>query len=820
MKPTPYGRFRDDGREFIVTNPLLDRPWMNVLTNGAWCNVISHLGGGYDFVGNPTVSRITRWHIDGTPRDTVGKFLYLRDDADGAAWCANGYPPTRPLDAWRCHVGFGYNRIVSRHRGIEADQLFFTPMPAEGAAPDEALVWKVRLTNRSRRARQISAFGYVEIALGNWFEDTSWREFYLLFNRQEFKDGVLYTRSTQWIKYIGGWQACNSEGNNIPFDKAVFLAASAPVAGWEGDRYEFIGAYRDLAAPAAVERGALRNAVAQGRDACAALHHRFALAPGESVEWVWLLGAVPREASDASALTSRYLSVAHADAAFENLNAYWRRVLEYPRVETPDEDLNTLVNYWFKYQGAVLAWWNRNVGYCYFGIYNYGVRDACQDAVSRLPQDAASVRDLILKKIFIWQFEGGDWAHGGNFVSQTGTRTFHSDDPLNPCFIVARYLRETADFSILDERTPFVRPEGGFTERTATIYEHCISSLDFFWTQFSARGLPLILKADWNDALDQMGNRRQGESVMNAGWAVICIEDFYRAMEAKGDTTRLADYRARVAALKEAVNRLCWDGEWYWRASHDDGWITGRRDEVEGGRLYANPNSFAIVAGIANAERTASIVRAFERKLDTPWGSYCFHPPFPEPDARVGIISRFQPGTKENGSLQGHNSRWRIWAECAAGRGDKAYEILKTMLPTTRHESDPELYRIEPYVACQFIYAAESGRPGEGSHSWATGTACWTLLNVWEHLFGVVPDLDGLHVNPCLPSAWTRARMTRPFRGALYEIEIEKPAGLCRGHVEIELDGRLLEGNIIPPPATPGERHRARVRIRAEGGAA
>lgn len=815
MQPTSYGHFSADGLEFIITEPLLDRPWMNVLTNGQWCSVISHLGGGYDFVGNPTVSRITRWHIDGVPRDTVGRFLYLRDEASGDYWCANGYPPTRRLDAWRCHVGFGYNRLVSRCRGIEADQLFFAPPPESGAAPDETLIWRVRLTNRSRRRRTVSAFGYVEIALGNWFEDTSWREFYLLFNRQQFQDGVLYTRSTQWIKYIGGWQACNSEGNNIPFDRAAFFASSAPVVGWEGDRYEFIGSYRDLAAPIAVERGALRNEVSQGRDACAALQHRFELGPGESVEWVWMLGTIPREAANASALTERYLSVEKADAAFARLGEYWRRVLEYPRVETPDEDLNLLVNYWFKYQGAVLAWWNRNVGYCYFGIYNYGVRDACQDAVSRLPQDAESVRELIVKKIFIWQFEGGDWAHGGNFVSQTGTRTFHSDDPLNPCFIVARYLRETGDFSLLDERTPFLKPEGGFTEHLATIYEHCIRSLDFFWTQFSARGLPLILKADWNDALDQMGNRRLGESVMNAGWAVICIEDFYRAMEAKGDAGKLTEYRARIAALKEAVNRWCWDGEWYWRASHDDGWITGRRDEVEGGRLYANPNSFAIVAGIADEARTASIVRAFERKLDTPWGSYCFHPPFSEPNARVGIISRFQPGTKENGSLQGHNSRWRIWAECVAGRGDKAYEILRRMLPTTRHAADPALYRIEPFVACQFIYAPESGRPGEGSHSWATGTACWTLLNVWEHLLGIVPDLDGLHVQPCLPSEWTRARMTRPFRGAIYQIEIEKPAGICRGRVELELDGQPIAGNVIPPPKTAGERHLVRVRIRA-----
>jgi cellobiose phosphorylase len=811
MKTTKYGNFSKDGKEFIVTNPLLDRPWMNVLSNGAWCNVISQIGGGYDFLGNPTVGRITRWHIDGVPRDTTGKFLFIRDEETGKWWNANGYPPTRPLTSWKCHVGLGYNRIVARNDGLEAEQLYFTPMPDAQTSKgddvgDPCILWKVKLTNKSKRRRVVSATSYVEIALGNWYEDTSWREFYILFNRQQFQDGVLFTRMTQWVKYVGGWQPGDSESNNIPFDKAVFLASSAPVAAYEGDRYEFIGSYRDLANPRAMDAGTLRSGVAEGRDTCASLQHRFELEPGQSVAFVLMLGAVPREATDATALTGKYLSVAQADAAFTNNQAYWTNVVSTPKIETPDGDLNTLVNYWFKYQGANLSWWNRNTGYCYFGIYNYGVRDACQDAVSRLPQDPAFVRDLIIKRIFIWQFPGGDWAHGGNFVNNTGTRTFHSDDPLNPCFIISKYLRETGDFSILSERTPFVKPEGGFTAEDATVYEHCIRSLEFFWTQFSERGLPLILKADWNDALNQMGNRRKGESVMNAGWAAICIEGFYAAMEHMGDTHKLADYRARIATLKQKVNELCWDGDWYWRATHDSGWITGSKSNTDAGMIYANPNSFAVVAGIADKAKSDKIFAAFEKYLDTPWGSYCFYPPFPEPDRRTGTISIFYPGTKENGSLQGHNSRWRIWAECVAGRGDKAYEIIKKMLPSTRHEADPDLYRIEPYVACQFIYAKESGRPGEGSHAWATGTACWTLLNVWEHLLGIVPEMDGLHINPCLPSAWTKAKMTRQYRGATYEITIHKPAGIQKSKVTVTLDGKQLPGNVIAPQ-NDGKKH-------------
>lgn len=811
MNDCGYGTFSPDGKEFVLTRPLLDRPWMNVLSNGNWCYVASHLGGGYSFLGNPTVGRITRWHVDGTPRDTSGKFVYLRDEETGEWWTANGYPPTRPLDSWRCHIGLGYNRIMAEHNGIASEILYFCPMPDAAQysgedTGDSCLIWRVKLTNASTRPRVISATNYVELALGNWFEDTSWREFYLLFNRQEIQDQTIYTRSTLWVKYLGGWQAQNADANNIAFDQAVFLASSAEVVGYEGDRFAFIGSYRDLRDPRAMESGQLRNQVATGRDACEVLQHRFELAPGETVEYVLLLGAIPADQSSADELKARYLSPAKADAAFANNQAYWDKVLQAPTVETPDPDLNVLANYWFKYQAANLAWWNRNTGYCYSGIYNFGVRDACQDAAARLPQEPDWVREHIVKRIMIWQFEDGDYAHGGNFLNMMGTRTFHSDDPINPAFILAKYVRETGDFSILEEVTPYAHANG---TKTDTIYNHVIKGLEFFFSQFSERGLPLILKADWNDALDQMGNQRKGESIMLACWAIYCIREFYLCMAYMGDHDRLADYQRRLDKLANTVNTIAWDGHWYHRATHDSGWVLGTKDNVYA-KIWSNVNAFAIVSDVADAARRASIFSAFDTYLDHELGSYTFYPPFGEPDPRAGIISRFAPGTKENGAIFGHSSRWRAWAECYGGRGDKAYEILHKMSPITRHVAAPDVYRIEPYVACQFIYGPESDHPGEGSHSWATGTAAWTLIVLWEWIFGVRPEMDGLHIDPCLPSHWTTARLTRSYRGAAYDIAIEKPAGICKGAVRMWLDGTELPRAVIPPQ-NDGQRHTVRV---------
>jgi cellobiose phosphorylase len=337
MNPTKQGRFSEDGKEFIVTEPRLDRPWMNVLSNGNWCDLCSQVGGGYSFLGNPTVARITRWHIDGVPRDTVGKFVYLRDEKSGQWWTANGYPPTRKLDKWECHVGLGYNRIDARQHGIASEVTYFCPMPdAEtsggGDVGDPCMLWLVKLTNTTRATRTISATNYVELALGNWYEDTSWREFYLLFNRQEFRKGVLYDRTMQWVKYVGGWQPGDSDANNLSFDYAAFMASSAKVAGYEGDRYKFIGSYRDLGDPQAMDTGKLSSRTALGRDSCLALQHRFTLRPGESAQYVVILGAIPREAAGADELVRKYGTVAKARAALRNNQAYWGKVVSTPTI--------------------------------------------------------------------------------------------------------------------------------------------------------------------------------------------------------------------------------------------------------------------------------------------------------------------------------------------------------------------------------------------------------------------------------------------------------------------------------------------------------
>ena len=298
---------------------------------------------------------------------------------------------------------------------------------------------------------------------------------------------------------------------------------------------------------------------------------------------------------------------------------------------------------------------------------------------------------------------------------------------------------------------------------------------------------------------------------MLAGWAAICIKEFYTCMEYMKDFDKINEYKERLDKMAKAMNEVAWEGDWYQRATHDSGWVLGAKDSKYG-KLWMNPNSFAILAGIADEEKTQKILAAFDKYLDTEYGPYGYYPPIAEPDKRYGIISRFMPGTKENGAFFSHSSKWRIWLECFVGRGDKAYEVLNKMSPITRHAADPDVYKIEPYVACQFIATPESGYPGEGSHSWATGSAAWTLVVVWEWILGVRPEVEGLRIDPCMPSHWTTARMTRPYRGATYEIEFSKREGICKGKVTVELDGVKLENNLIKPQGD-GKVHTVKVTL-------
>jgi cellobiose phosphorylase len=137
------------------------------------------------------------------------------------------------------------------------------------------------------------------------------------------------------------------------------------------------------------------------------------------------------------------------------------------------------------------------------------------------------------------------------------------------------------------------------------------------------------------------------------------------------------------------------------------------------------------------------------------------------------------------------------WA--LVGDGDTALQSYRSVLPLIREHEDGDLYQSEPYVYAEYIIGPESEYFGEGSHSWFTGGAAWQWHVFWGYIIGIRPTYEGLLADPCLPTDWEAITARRWFRGAIYEVEIDKPKGISKGVRRVIVDGETIEGNVIKP---------------------
>jgi cellobiose phosphorylase len=172
----------------------------------------------------------------------------------------------------------------------------------------------------------------------------------------------------------------------------------------------------------------------------------------------------------------------------------------------------------------------------------------------------------------------------------------------------------------------------------------------------------------------------------------------------------------------------------------------------------------------------------------------------------------FSKGTKENAAVFCHAQTFMLAALCKAGMGNKAYQEMCKIMPNK--QKDIEIYKVEPYVYSEYLIGPEHPYAyGEGAYTWLTGTAGWTFLVATEWVLGAARDWEGLRIMPALPSHWKKCMITRPFRGATYEIEIENPEGLQSGTVELTVDGKKIEGDLIKPHGD-GKTHKVKVLLK------
>jgi len=789
-----YGHFSDDGREFIITSHSPPRPWINYLSNERFCALCSHTGGGYSFFQSAGYDRILGEYPSLVVlRDRPGRYIYLRDaDHPEKVWSLTWQPMMVEPESFEAAHGQGYTRVRSRYHGIEGEVTYFVP------GNDDCGIWWLKLRNDSAETRNLNVFFYADWCLGNYVFHLTEHAFAELFTRTWVEDGVIYATTTYWNK-----PTLDGSSPNEAWDKIAFVAGDFRVDGFDCSEEDFVGMYRDWSNPIAVARGACSNSLANGRAAAGALQHNLTLAPREERELTVILG-VAFDREGVKRTVAKYRQPGAQRQALEQVRAYWDSYLSRVVVKSCDPKFDLSLNIWNKYQAWMTARWARMHSYYIGGGSITGFRDAWQDLLGVLPNDPEWCRRRV-EYLLRHQFSDGSTLHNWDPRTDLGVKTGHSDDPLWLALGMVFYLKETGDYGILDTQVPFYEGLPG------TVYDHIVRAIDYTLGRFSPRGLPLIGAADWNDAFDFVGRQGRGESVMVAAHLCWMLREVGDLAKRRGDARRAHRYATEHTLLSDRVNDLCWDGEWYIRATTDSGRVIGSA-RSEGGRIHLNAQTWAVISGIASKERGLQAMDAVYKHLDTPYGPCLFRPAYSEPDPEIGIITRFAPGTKENATIFNHPVCWAIFAECALGRGDHAYELWRKTSFLTRCE-EPDIYKAEPYVYSEYVCGPDSDRFGQGEFTWVTGTAAWMWRACLDLLVGVRPTWDGLLVAPCMPSQWERVELTRSFRKARYHIVIEKGKGVCCGEVEITCDGERLDGNIIPAH-DDGLDHEVRVKVK------
>ena len=456
---------------------------------------------------------------------------------------------------------------------------------------------------------------------------------------------------------------------------------------------------------------------------------------------------------------------------------------------------------------------SRSASYFESGIgRGMGFRDSTQDLLGFVHLIPERARERILD-IAATQFPDGSAYHQYQPLTKRGNLGVGSgfnDDPLWLILGVAAYVKETGDTAILEEPVPFDNDD----RLAEPLMEHLRRSLRYTREHRGPHGLPLIGRADWNDCLNlncfsttpgesfqTTANFESGvaESVFIAGMFCAVAPDYAALCRICGLEEEARQAEAWRDEMEQAVLSSGWDGEWFLRAYDAYGNKVGSHENEEG-RIYIEPQGFVVMAGVGIKEGYAQkALDAVERLLLSRYGIAILTPPYTRYHTELGEISSYPPGYKENGGIFCHNNPWVVLAQAALGHGGKAFDLYRRTCPA--YIEDQRLHRTEPYVYSQMVAGPFAPRFGEAKNSWLTGTSAWSFYAVSQGILGIRPDYDGLRVDPCLPAELPEVRVTRRFRGATYDIHIVNRSGDEKGTVRLTLDGKPLDGTLIPAGA-------------------
>ncbi len=764
---TPYGFFSDDGKEYVITNPHTPAPWINVLSNGDYGFTLSQAGSGYSWRTHADLNRLTRWQQD-LVRDDWGKYLYAKDRDTGEVWSL-AYQPCKKCGEYRVRHGWGYSVIENSHDALRSEVTYFVPKG------DPCELWWLKLTNESSEPKRLRLFSYFEWGLGA--APDSHREFHKLFIRTDYDEARATLLATKNLWELPGthW--------NTPWSYVGFHSASRVPVAFESDKGRFLGRNGTLAHPYAVQHGNLSNTVGRFADAVGSLCVDLELLPGESEDLAFTLGAADTQAQ-ALELAERYKDTNVVAQALEEVREYWYTLLGGLHIKTPDPAADLLANGWLAYQAVAGRLWGRSAYYQTGGAF--GFRDQLQDSLvwPLLGKPEQTLEQIRLHAAH--QLQEGRVLHWWHPLAGTGLTSDYSDDLLWLPFVVLAYLRETDDKACLEEVMPY------YDEGAGTLLEHCLKAFTLALARRSARGLPLILAADWNDGLNAVGPEGRGESIWLAHFLFYLLREWGELDVL--DEANITQFEKAAQEMQAATNQHGWDGAWYWRASTDEGEVLGSA-ACDEGKIFLNAQTWAVLSGLAPEERAETALRSARDHLYQEYGPLLLEPAYTEPDPNIGYLSRYAPGSRENGGVYVHAACWAVLAERQRHGADAAYELWQSFCPP-RRGCDPERYTAEPYVMPGNVDGPRSDTPGRGGWTWYTGSAAWYLRALVEGVLGVSATVGGLRVDADLPEGWNEVRVQRRYRRASYHIHIRRA-------LQGETPGWWVDGERATAPLLP-----------------
>ncbi len=764
--------FDDGNKEIVFHRHDMPTPWINYLTNGEFFTMISQAGGNLSWYKSPEIWRIGRYGFFLTPTDAQGLFVYIKDKQTGKVWNPSILPTNTPLDFFESRHGRGYSKFLAKKDGVSVSLLAFV-------GEENALTYRLKVV--SDRDADLEVYVAKEMGNMEYLREVQWQ----CYTKQS--NNIFYNQEADALIYDYFIDA-QARPDETPF---VFLTSTLPSSSYTGVRKDFLGPYRDLSNPLAIEKGTCPNTELLGGEGIFAFSYALSIKKGTEKDFAFVLGTMDKK-EDIPSTVLKFKSLAYLDGLYRGVLRKWEEIDESFHVFTGNEELDRMANIWTPYQAYVNSLVCREISFYATGsVRGVGVRDASQDAISQVLAHPESVKERI-KEILSEQYRSGKTNHYFYHVEKRPSlKSDRSDNHLWIFYTIDELLKETGDDRFLEEKVPFY--DGG----EGTVLEHLEAAIRFTCSTMGEDGIPLMLESDWNDCLNSICRKGKGESVMAAEQFVLALRILSKIEKRLGRPA--SSYDRLLEQQIKILNENMFEKDHYIRAITDSGVRIGG-EKQPCARVWINPNAWAVLSGVADKERANLAMDAVLENCDTSFGLAVQNPPlkagYPSKEEEISWAT---PGIGENGGIFCHANTWSIIALCMLNRADDAYHVYQELLPDRIiAKVGVDAYSAEPYVYSSNVRAPYTIRGGEAAVSWLTGTASWMDIALKEYFFGVRPLEDGLFIDPALPSHIKKATIVRKFRGCTYQIEIIS-SGKKTKPSELFVDGTKILGNTVPP---------------------